>query len=1143
MGPSSAPEKLPEWPPSPPRDIAQDVEDALDFLEDSNEVDRASKSNAPLQKQQEKQTPTRHASADPSHDSAPTTINTTKKVDFSPWTTVCRHNDRTGQHRTPTRRDTKPLKSILKISNLPPPLTPDEVEKGLNYFSPKEPGSFAKMLKSVLQQLGSPFTSARLDAYLALNGALKTYDNVPEPKVLEQNMEQIVQFMMRDIAWKDDNGKLDLNIVTQVLKLACALACDEKRSKGINDEFRTFLIDRAVASMEGTDLPKAVVKVHMFLIAQQRFPSSVWNSFRAERCIAALNTIDQKVSGNNVIATRLVIYQRLLSQARQTMLNHVRDWLDHIFHSMLSNVPDVRIRAIETGRKAALDLGTQIIASKSLSDMMGTQVEEGQSYCDYLSLRLQQMIEDKEVCIYVPQIWAVAILFFRNKKLPLEQWKGFKTWLLIIQKCLNKRDARLMRSSMLAWNKLVYVIQPDRTTSDAMSGLLGIPTATSLVKPNKDSKAKKLRPITLEGYYNLLHYALRPGLEFETLDKAWDTYVEPALFGLAKTGSAGRGSVCRILQGLFSPNDGVWNSDAALKDINSETAADGEATQNNALFKPEDLPMLPVKWTRTRLLKILTLVEPCLQASFWKPDDACADTDAAWHALMQSLSEAGRQEVKTSRELKEAIALLVKMYRNLWTSPRSKPAEADNGDFIRRLSGLFNVTVDALGPSVFTEDILARTKQDDVEAAPTPSHRQSKHHLSLQSPLVFVLGMLMNPTFEPCELYHEIVFDLLTKMSESRSSEAAKVELLRRSWQSVSKVYGDKISSAVLPATWRQVARCATQSLNARSDSSSVSHDLRSLKLEIDNLLAILTDGLKYTESDMASLDCFIALYTATATEVRSQAGNGALVYAVTEPFAKTFRTNGTTVVSTSTMQIAQSILETAPWVPTKQALEQGRRALLGVNLPPNKAPYNPFENVFAMITDLLVRIYNGSLEVRALDEVVAFVKKLQAFLQRAPDALFELTVRNIQGGVAVWLADVGLKTKPNHNYAGLSDAVSYLAVYLGGNFNANFYADRCSLHRNPGRSSPLFGSEICFGRSYRTIAWSGHVESSSNRCQRHHILLERDFRRAGGCPVPAKAGSRTPCTRDRCRNQSAWIDKRARPRRACKLASVLRVR
>ncbi|GAB7366451.1 hypothetical protein MBLNU230_g8247t1 [Neophaeotheca triangularis] len=882
------------------------------------------------------------------------------------------------------------------------------------------------MLKSVLQQLASTSVSARLDAYLAINGALKAYDNLPEPKAFEQNMDQIMRFVMRDVVWKDESGKLDTNIVTQSLKLACAIACDEKHSKAINDEFRAFLVDKAIVAMEGTDVSKAIVKTQMFLVAQQRFSASVWTPSRAERCITALNTIDSKVNGNNVIATRLVIYQRLLSQARQVMLNRIRDWLDHIFHAMLSSVKEVRVRAIETGRKAALDLGTHYAASKSLSDMMSTQVEEGQSYCDYLSLRLQQMIDDKEMNIYVPQIWAATILFFRNKKVPLEFWPGFKTWLKIMSKCLNRKEERFMRYSMLGWNKLIYVVQPDKSTIENMSGLIATPTAQMLQNSCRDLKSKKLRPIILEGYYNLLHYALRPGLEFESLDKAWDRYVEPALLGLAKLGSAGRSSVCRILHGLLIANDGVWNSDAALKDTMPENTGDGDMSAENALFRPDELPMLPVKWVRTRLAKIFKIVEPCLQSSFWKPVDACADTDAAWQALMQAISEAGRQEVKTSQELKEAIALLVKMFRSLWTSPRPKPDEADDSDFVRRVGGLFDTTVDALGASVFTEDILARTRQDDIEAAPTPSHRSSKHHVSLQSPLVFLLGLLLQPTFKPCEQYYEIVYKLLAKMCGSKTSEAAKVELLRRCWQSVSKTYGDKVPPTMLSAIWQQVARCSTYVLRPVAEGPVATHGLHGLKSEIDNLLTIINDGLKYTESDMAALDPFLALYTATAALAQNEAGNGALVYAVAEPFAKTFRTKGTAVVQTSTMQVAQRVLETAPWVPSKQALEQGRRALLGVSLPPNKAPYNPFENVFAMITDLLVRTYSGSLEVRALHEVVNFVKKVQDFLQRAPSSLWELAVRSIQDGIAVWLADAGVKTGPNHNYAGVADAVSH---------------------------------------------------------------------------------------------------------------------
>lgn len=422
------------------------------------------------------------------------------------------------------------------------------------------------MLQSVLKELASSSKSSRLDAYLALQGALTAYDGIPDRHAMAANMPQFQQFLSRDLMWKDSSGLIDTQIATQALKLACTMVFDSQLSKAMDDEFRVFLIDRSITVMEQPDMPKALVKTHMYLVAQQKFHQSIITPYRAERMISALRTIEERCSSNSLIATRLVIYQRLLDQAPSVMSARLKDWLEHVFHGMLSSINDTRTRAIEVGNHAGLLLGNNPAASKALHDLFETEVEEGQCYCDYLTLRLTSMIGDKErqSGVLVPQIWSAVVLFFRTKRRPLEKWPRLRTWLQVLQKCLNSSDFAIKNQANLAWKKLVFAVLPDAATGSNMLSMLKVPIKAGFEKRNHDRAGKQARQFALDGYHNLLHYSMRPSLTHADLDITWDAYVAPILSEMIEASHKGRINACNILYGLLSSNAGVWNEYAAI---------------------------------------------------------------------------------------------------------------------------------------------------------------------------------------------------------------------------------------------------------------------------------------------------------------------------------------------------------------------------------------------------------------------------------------------------------------------------------------------------------------------------------------------------------------------------------------------------
>ena len=996
--PSSTLETHPARPPTPPKNHFRLLNDKTSFVEDS---DRAAQS---IDRSLILLCPSDDPKPGSPQTSQATTIglHASKKVGFSPHLSYHKiaapgqHGSPAGQllKRMPSSRDTKPLRSILKQSDVAPPLTPDDLEARLSYFSPENPGAFAKMLQSVIQQLAGPSITSRRDAYLTLNGALKAYEGVPDHDAMTANMSLLMQFMTRDMTWKNA-GVYDINVITQALKLAGAVLYDTRLSAALDDDFRTFLIDRSIAVLEQAEMPKAIVRAHMFLLAQQRFHSSIMTASRADKLVSILHTIEDRCSGNAAVATRLVIYQRLLDKNIGVMANRVRDWVEHVFHGMLSSITDVRIRAIETCTLAGTLLGTQSHVAKALNEMFDTEVEEGQSYCDYLSLRLMSMISDQDMGPSVPQIWSAIIMCFRNKWRPLGKWSRIKNWLLILQKCLNASDVNTKYQAHLAWNKLVFGVMPGSSTSRNMFSMLKVPVFAGMERKGSDRHSKLSRQCAWDSYHNLLHYGLRPGLTHEELDAAWDMYVEPAFSETIKTSGRGRNAACRVLSGLFTSSKGLWNPNAA-----NETAP----------IKPEDLPKLDPRWVRSRFSRPLGLLEPMIQSGMWSPKESNAVVVATLRSLVECVAEAGTQEVKTSSELKEAVTMMVSMLQRLWSNATEPPPGAESNAWIERYGALVAAIIQGTGSSPFAEDILTLTKDDRLEASNTPSHRPSKHYHATQSPLVFLFGQLYRPPSSSVVSvgYLDLARMLLDHLVSCRVSMSSRLDLLNRStlvWSSITPSNTDGMIAGKL---WSCVASCAEQ-IVTMDEPRVQSHESQHMGHSLRDATQILMGGVKYASLEKTAESAMISLYCAMAQTAAATAGASGQVLAVIEPVAKALLTETHVSHDRAELVLASRMLASACWPRSRQDMEQARKILWGVALASHKASvFDPYEHLYVLVVKLMVHAY-GTLDDRddgdmePLTELVSFCV---AFIQACPRSLLPMTLRKLQEGFVVWIED-----------------------------------------------------------------------------------------------------------------------------------------
>jgi hypothetical protein len=1005
---SSKLDRLEKRPPTPPRDIAKAIEEVTGFLESANEVDDFVRGLNSSDKPD-------HAvpQSTPTSSTLQPTVTGSKRVDFSPHLRYHKIAP-LGLSSSPASRllkcspsskDARPGKSILKQSTAPPP-TPDELDSKLSYFSPDIPGSFNKMLHSVIQQLGGPSRDARLDAYRTLNNVFRAYEEPPDATPMKEKMGVLMQFLTRDMAWKGMDGKLDSHIVSGALTLTMALLHDRNLSDSLDDDFRSFLVDRSISVLEQSEMPKQTMKQHMGLLAQSRFRPSVMTAAKADKLVTVLRTLEDRCNGNGILGLRLVVYTRMIEQAPNVMLSRVTDWLHHVFHGMVSSVAEIRQRAIEACTSAGTILGTYERASKGLQEILQNDNEEGQTYWTFFTLRLMEMMREKQSEAQVPQIWSAIVLFYRNKRKPLEAWSKFKPWLGIIQRCLNSSDFSTRYQATVAWNRLVFAVMPDSSTSPNMLSMLKTPIVSGLEKRGNDNFSKQIRHITLDCYSNLLYYAFRPGFESEQYDRVWEKIVEPVLTQMVQASPKGRQETCRILRGLLGGNAMIWNANVAF-----ETPA----------VKPEDLPRLDPKWIRSRLTKLLSLLGPIIDAALRSSNGASADLTSVWSLLMTSLVDAGVQEVKTTGDLKEAIALLVSLLRRVCASCVTANTGRDGKDASELYFALLGTMLSTMRPYPFIEDILARTDSDTIEVAPTPSHRASKHHGPPLSPMVILLGQVYQ---RAPDVFYEGQFNanakrLLKTFISAKQTTSAKLELLARCLHIWMEEYRASSQSLALAQAWSAVAEEITEQLlcealtNSEGDSHMCSQDFRSA-------MSILEKGFSLQSNQASLLPIMTSLYDAMVSAARSAAGDGGIVVAVIEPLAKALLEDVCEDLPTESAFVKR-ILTDAVWPKSRKSLEQAQKALRIVSVVPQKSTvFDPYDRLYVLVNGTMASEYQnlGAAEGYDTANCMELLAKVTDFLNNTPVSYLSTALRKLQDGLSIWVQDTAQKTSNDSRLA-----------------------------------------------------------------------------------------------------------------------------
>ena len=907
-------------------------------------------------------------------------------------------SDSDGQIRKlPRSRDCKSSKSILKAcaDNAPEPSS--------NELLAFDKASLPAMLRSTTEHLASASRPSRLDAYSSLLACLSAYDEIPEAQELAEKVAEITRYIRRDVTAKnEEDGNLDIQLATQALKLVTIFLCTPGMANMMPEEFCLFILERSVSILEDQGSPKILVSHYMHLLEEQKFPPKCMTADRVNRLVTALDAVTVWVKGNRVVGHRLMIYQRLLGQAKPLMVSRVTSWIDHLVAGMLSTIKDIRARAIAFGMDASLQLGTTTPMSQACIDVFNRVSADGIKVVDFLSSRLIEMANSKEGGTHVPQIWSVVIMFLRSRRRQLEGWEHLKAWLAVIQRCFNSSDSQTKLQANVAWNRLIFAINLDTSTSNSMAKMLRQPIVSQLERRSGDKNSKMAKQIARSSYCTLLYYALRPSATHAQLDQYWDLYVYqimPSCFIASKNDI---NHACDILSALFAGKGKpkIWEDNRT----------------NVGPINPEDLPCLDPKWIRLRTARVMQIFDKLFDVADWQlSGEGHAPIVQAWQTFALALGNAGGKEVKVSMDAMVAIAHITnemkllldrsnsRLARDHNTLPADVTKKADQSDTFEKIRVLIDEAVVKIGNLPFLERRLIRTSRDWFEAADTPSSRSSRDSASLDSAVGHLLSTLLRDVrhLSDATAYVDVLKTLLNISLKSAIARRAQLGVLRNLARLLTLDDVHQKEASII--FWKLLAESACSAFKQPQQNETHSDSPQYPGHEFREAVKILEIGIELRSTGNGST--WHELHTKIVDALRKDVGNEAISLVMIEPLAN-FISKHDNTGDDSVLTTAALMLETVNWPQSSHLVERAHRRLWGVtHLAPKVTSLDPFDNLYSMVESLLCSSY-ASIEYLQPAAVVKFISATTKMISSCPPEYIGTVLSRIQKGLAPWIED-----------------------------------------------------------------------------------------------------------------------------------------
>ena len=942
-----------------------------------------------------------------------------KRVGFSPWTEYHRPLSNSGKDSDsesqirrlrPSKECKSSKKSILKTSGDHVTVAPN------NELQVFDQDSLPAMLRSTTLHLASTSRSSRLDAYSTLLACLSAYDDIPDIQELSEKIVEVTGYIRRDITSKiSDEGPLDIQLATQALKALTVFVCSPTMAKYLPEEFCLFFLERSISCIEDVGSPKILVSHYMQLLEKQKLGSKHMTIDRVNRLLTILEGITNRIKSNRVVGHRLMIYQRLLTQAKSVMVSRIRDWIDHLVGGMLSTIKDIRARAISFGMDAALMLGTTSSVTHACLEIFNGALPEGKKVIEYLALRLVEMSKSKEDGVHVPQIWSVVILFLRSRRRQLEGWEHIKIWLGVIQRCFNSSDPQIKFQANIAWNRLIFAVNLDTSTCESMVKMLRQPIVSSLERKDSDKNSKQTKQIARSSYCTLLYYAFRPASGHVQLNKYWDFYVAqvlPSCFAASKTEVD---CACNILIALFAGHGQpkLWDENRA---------------NVNGPVKPEELPCLDSKWVRLKTPSILHIFEKLFDVVDWSIAKGQEDQlMLAWRCFMTALGNAGSKEVKVSMDSMNSIAHVFNTMKHILDGDcarNSGMAIVKQPNSFEKIKYLLTEAVAKIGNIPFMEQRIIMTSQNSFEAAETPSSRSTRNPRSLNSPANHLLSLLLTSVRDEQidSSYMDTIKAVMQIPLQSATTRRTQLAALRNLARLIS--IDNTFNTKACIVFWKLLAEAASSTLRLSPPSDPHDSSPQYPGHDYREAVKLLELGIHYTSVDIPT---WRELHNCIASGLREEIGNESIILIMTEPLAgmvcKEVKTRDDNL-----LDFAVSIMRTTYWPQSAHLMERAQKLLWGVVHAPHRGTFvDPFDNLYSLIDALLIRAYLqvADLPSQHLNELLSIVAQV---IKSCPSVLYSSILSRIQHGLAVWIEDAkGLLGKSRSQMSADWSYVSFL--------------------------------------------------------------------------------------------------------------------
>lgn len=1014
MVPARLLDSLPQRPPTPPRDahaerdVDDEVDEALEILRDSFEIEDALKLSSTRQSLVDTPAQSPHSAVDQPSISAGKAA---KKVDFSPWNEYNRPSGDCSQGKTtpvkalPPSRQLKPRRSILKpFAPSPSPLsTPQSSADQAILCSSRQFDSFSDTMDAILQQMAAADRHLRLDAYAALLNSLKGERNSSEIEALNTHLPQLSDFLLRDLsAINPTTNTCDGSLIAQACKTLCGLMHISSVGESFQDEFCASIIRRCISVLEDQTMPKTIVSHFIFVLHEQNFSPRIITIERGQRIIDALQFIDERIKGNSIYGNRIYVYKRLSEQKPDLMVSRMEDWLEHLFHAMLSSVTDLRIRAIQAGTAIAIALGNSSEASMIVDALFKHEPPDSKSYGHFICDKLRDMLDRKlvteggnaapnvEETRSVPQIWRVVILLLRSRRHRLEHWKYLKPWLNVIQGCFNSKDVQTRYQASLAWNAFVYVVMPERDASTTLMDTLKRPIVPFLMPKGNDKNSKLARKYGLGSYLNLLYYAFRPTVAPADKSHYWTTFVVEVLEKLAAKGNNDADTACNILIALFGGFESrMWN--------------ENRIHESPHIIRPQELPVLDPKWIRQNIKIVFDAVWPVLKLARWASSThPITETPAfrMWSLLMTALQNAGSKEITASQELKDAISHLLNFLHLVSALEEDLlPGDTDSTPF-EFFQLLTETAMRKVGPLHFSNHILRRGLSFTHQVTPTSSHSRSKSD-ALESPLEHLILLIANRQGDPgaskraLSLVH-ICLEAINGTQLQRTLLGGLASAFKSNWRHLQTDTACKI--------WPALAQL-TATILEDSASTVIQEAPQLLEPGYRALLQMLRSGLYFGPHDEQG--ALHQLFNAVARIVQAEIGTGAKTLLVIRPLCKDI---GSLIQSDNFIHRQNCVLLTAFLLRENYEYESDRnvrraqKSLYGEASRPNRDVL-PYELILNILPTIVGSAYNDvSLSEPQISRFL--FQSLDWFMEQLPRTFVSKALSKLQGSIRQWVAD-----------------------------------------------------------------------------------------------------------------------------------------